>query len=250
MACSRRPRSAPPRGNAGSPYPLADLFGEPRPLGLAGGVYMVAPLRVRDLAALGAFAMRDAPSPDPIEVARGLMAGEDVPPEALAVAFRAAQDFANHPPPDLGTPAYREATANAEGLTWFAFVALRRHNPGFGIDDAAALVAAMLASDPGGFARLNARAFGAHPVRRFLGLIGGDGDGGEGQSPPDWPRLIDTLADAKGWTYEEIGEMALPAFWSALRRGEAPGLDYTQVKRPDESLMDLSRRVRRMLGLG
>lgn len=227
----------------GSPYPIADILGTPRPVELAGETFMLAPLRVADLGDLGAFAMRDrARGPDPIEVA-GSLPG-DAPAADRAAAFRAAQDFAVARPPDLGTPGYAASTASAEGLAWFALVALRRHNEGLGAREAAALAGRIVAQRPGDAARLYARAFGTHPGRRLASLLGGDDDGSE---PVDWPRLIDRLASERGWTYAEIGEMTLPAFWSALRDGKAPDLEYRP--RRGESAAGLRRRIRSLLGL-
>lgn len=229
---------------AGSPYPLCDLLGRPRPITLAGTPYMVAPLTLEDLADLGAFGLRGEAGDDPIEACRRL--ADDAPQAGRAAAARAAQDFAAAPPPDVGSPGYRAAMASPDGagVVWLVHVALRRHNPGFGLAEAASLVARMAEGDRDGIARLSARAFGTHKARRLAALAGADGDD---DGPIDWPGLVDRLAVERGWTYEAIGRMTLPAVWSALRGGKAPGVEYTPRK--GESTSMLRRRVRRFLGL-
>lgn len=226
-----------------APYPLADLIGEPRPIELAGRTLMIAPLRVRDLAALGAFAMGHRDGPDAIDAARSLPA--DATPADRAAAFRAAQDAAERHPPDVGSDGFAAAFGSAEGAVWIAYVALRRHNDGFGLAEATDLVAAMASDDPAGFGRLNRRAFGTHRARDFVSLVDPDPDDGP---PTDWPRLIDRLAVARGWSYEAIFDLTLPAFWSAQREGKPIGVEYRP--RRGESNIAVVRRIRKLLGLG
>lgn len=224
-----------------SPYALADLYGIPRSITLAGESFNVAPLRVRDLADLGAFAMNRQTGPDPIDVARFLP--EDTPPDERSAAFRAAQDHATNPPPDIGTPGYRDAFATAEGSAFLIYVVLHRHNDGFSLSKAMQLLGSLAESDPDGMGRLCRRAFGSHPVRDFMALIDPEPSG----EPPDWPRLIATLAEARGWTFDQIGDMTLPAFWIAHRKGKAPEIEYRP--RRGESMSGLRKRIRSMLGL-
>ncbi len=73
-------------------------------------------------------------------------------------------------------------------------------------------------------------------------------DPSETGESPDWPRLIATLAETRGWTFVQIGEMTLPAFWTAHQKGKAPEIEYKPRK--GESMGNLRHRIRSMLGLG
>jgi hypothetical protein len=200
----------------------------PRLLTLAGEEYLVSEFRLRDLAELTAWA--EERSPDPL----GMLAGIDreAEPERWRAAFRGAWEAAEAGPPGFGSDPVGDAVR-------LVYVAIRRHRPGFGPDDAAELLTRMTGAELDGLTRI---VWGADVLDEFDRIL--DPPTSKPPAGIPWEEAIDLLSRERGLGYEAIAEMSLSAFANALRGGKPKERGITP--RPGESVVECARRRRRL----
>jgi hypothetical protein len=200
----------------------------PRRLTLAGSEYLVSEFRLRDLAELTARA--EERSPNPLEGLAGIDRGAE--PERWRAAFRAAYEGAERGPEGFGS----EPVADAVRLV---HLAIRRHRPGFALEEAAELLTRMTGGE---LDRLTRLVWGADPLDELDRILDPPASGPPAGIP--WEEAIDLLSRERGLSYEAIAEMSLGAFANALRGGKPKERGITP--RPGESVVECARRRRRL----
>jgi hypothetical protein len=190
---------------------LGDLFRGPEPLAAGGRTLMVAPLRVRDVAAIERSLAALRPDPP-----GSIPAPEDDPdPPTRAARLHAAYPRALAWWPDCGSEAWGEALATPGGAALFLWHALAPHNPGLAPEDVAGLAGSLSATD---WRRLEEILWGIEPWRAIREEL-------EPTPPPararNWGAAVDRVSREHGIGYEAVGAMTFAQFRCALEGGAA-----------------------------
>jgi hypothetical protein len=220
---------------------LAELLGPPRTLTRAGREWAVAELTLADVAALESWAADQAPSPW-----EGLEAMDAEGDEGLRLrGYQALHSRAEHWPPHLGSQSSRAALGAAAGLVAFAWVALKRGQPGLTLDDAAAAACEMTPEEWGSLRRA---AWGEHPLDALIPRIDPEQAEDDEAEPPNWGKALAWLAETNGFTAEDVGRLTLAQYGAYVRQGEPRS--FGKMLQPGEDYEERRARRQRLFGGG
>jgi len=185
---------------------LSDVFPRPVRLTLAGRVYRVCQLRLRDLAYLEQFCRGGGPGSEWLPLLRAeALLDTAARHAALRAAYHAAE--ADVDLSDIHT---------AEGLTLVLWLALRRGQR-FSRAEAVSVAAKLTMADWRIVCRV---AWWLDPLDETVAAIDRENEAYWSPDQPgkgDWPELIAAVSLATGWSLDRIGNLTLSQ-WDAIRR--------------------------------
>jgi hypothetical protein len=217
------------------PRPITDIFPRPTALTLAGGTYLVGPLRLAEIADLQHWL--DGRH-DPLAEVRPFLDAAEVAPEHRHL-FDAAIDRAEEGPILWGTARGDAELATAEGILEFLCVALRRYQPDMTRDQVLDVGERMTWGE---YASLRLAASRPDPVV----ILGHALDRLAGVTrptdprPPRWGELVDRVARSHGMTYEDIEGLTLDQLVNRLHDGKVP--EGGRPLAPGEDIDETARR--------
>ena len=192
---------------------------QPTPVALGDRVFLILPLRLRDVAALQGYVR--ARVPNPLEAARPALsaapAGSAERRKLLREAYLATENW----PPRYGSDAADAIflDASGDGVAYFVGRCLASS----GIDVSRAELDAVLGTmSVDQLVTLTRTAFAADPLDELSRLIAREIDQVEDLDDDDagedlnWAEAFRELADETGWTFDEIGAMRMTQ-WVAYR---------------------------------
>lgn len=225
--------------------PITSIVPVPRRCPIGGESVMVSEFRLRDIADLQAIL--DEEWADPIEDVPLVLPPDPAPQDAAAgdkerfLRLVPLYERAESGPPAYGTAAGNAYFATPEGGACLLWVAGRRHTPGL---DPATAAKLYVEATPDEFARVWRIAHGVASLKAIEGMLwsclpGGHGDAPDHGKPATWAEMIDELARARQWTYEDVYNLTLSEWIYARNGGKVP--ETTRRAGPGQDAAALAR---------
>jgi hypothetical protein len=214
------------------PTHIGAVIPTPIPVAVAGSVRLVAPLRLRDVAEMQTWLSCRIPCP----LAAALADLEGLEGKYRNRRLSAAYEALEAWPPRYGSPEAEAEFSKLDGLAFFLAIVGRRS--GWTAEDLADVLAGIR---PAEYAALCLAAFGSDPLDecgRLMGIYQPEAEDGRRSEDLNWAEAFADVADATGWTFDQIADLTLSQ-WTAYRtRGKSgrdpitpPGLDTDELSR-------------------